>query len=74
MQTTFKLQSEELDQSFLNAIKSLFKGKSISITVKADLDETEYLLSNPVMKKRLVLAIEKFKKGQFKDVDLKDLK
>ncbi|NQV03106.1 MAG: hypothetical protein HQ542_10690, partial [Bacteroidia bacterium] len=42
------------DISFVKAIQNLFKEKVITITVSTDMDETEYLTSNPANEKHLL--------------------
>jgi antitoxin YefM len=64
METVFKLKTKELDMGFIESIKHLFKGKEIEITVKPSQDETEYLLSSPANKKRLLEAIDEVKKNK----------
>jgi antitoxin YefM len=64
METVFKLKTKELDMGFIESIKHLFKGKEIEITVKPAQDETEYLLSSPANKKRLLEAIDEVKKNK----------
>ena len=47
MYTTFHLDTtSELNTDFLKAIKTLFKNQRISVTVEAEMDETEYLMSS----------------------------
>jgi len=57
MYTTYRLNVNELNNNFIKAVKQLFKDKDIEITV-TDFDETEYLLSSPENKKRLLEAID----------------
>jgi len=64
METIFKLKTKELDMSFIESIKNLFKGKEIEITIKSALNETEYLLSSPANKKMLLEAIEEVKRNK----------
>jgi hypothetical protein len=46
MNTTFHLNSNELDEKFLKAVKTMFKGKKISIVIEDYQDETEYLTTS----------------------------
>lgn len=57
MQTTYRLNVNELDENFLEGLKTTFKDKEIEIIV-SEVDETEYLLKSPANKKRLLQAIE----------------
>ncbi|MEI8133610.1 MAG: hypothetical protein WCH46_00870 [bacterium] len=49
MTTTFRVHASELDQDFFERLKAMFNGKEIEIIVheKHDMDETDYLLSDP---------------------------
>jgi antitoxin YefM len=64
METIFKLKTKELDMSFIESIKTLFKGKEIEITIKSAQDETEYLLRTPANKKKLLEAIDEVKRNK----------
>jgi antitoxin YefM len=57
MYTTYHLNVNELNNNFIKSIKQLFKDKDIEITV-SDFDETEYLLSSPENKKRLLESLD----------------
>jgi hypothetical protein len=46
MEATLKLKVSELDDSLFQNIKKLFEGKSVTITISSEDDETNYLLSN----------------------------
>ena len=75
MNTTYHIHANELDIKFVNSLKSLFADKKLKITVSAEHDETEYLLSNPENAKRLLKSIENVKKGKkLVKIDLEKLK
>ena len=55
MEAIYKLNAEEIDPTLMDTIKNLFRGKEITITITtADVDETDYLTSNPANKKHLL--------------------
>ncbi len=62
MYTIYKLKADELDNRFLQALKTMFKGKDIEIAVaeaqQVEEDETDYLLKSPANRERLLKAIE----------------
>ena len=60
MQTIYRLNAKELDNQFLEALKTLFVDKEIEIVV-TELDETTYLLGTPANRKRLLEAAEAVK-------------
>ena len=57
MQTTYNLQTSELDISFITSIKNLYENKKIEITVSEIIDETKYLLQNPINRAKLLQAV-----------------
>ena len=61
METVFKLKAKELDSSFIDSLKSLFKDREIEISIKPTQDETEFLFKTPANKKELLEAIKEVK-------------
>jgi antitoxin YefM len=62
MQTVYHLRTNELDDQFLESLKTLFKGKTIEIIV-SEVDETAYLLHSEANRERLLRAIEHVNNG-----------
>ena len=62
MHTTYRLNDNELDESFLEGLKSTFKGREIEIVV-SEVDETAYLMQSEANRKRLQAAMENVEKG-----------
>ena len=76
MQSTFTLKRDELNIDFIKGLKKMFSGKTLNITVsdnKDEIDETEYLLSNPVNKQMLLDGIAAIEKGDVTKVKLEAL-
>ena len=62
---TFRLSSDELDASFLEKVKSLFAHRELEIIVREpEIDETEYLLSNPQTRQRLLESVANIRDGK----------
>jgi antitoxin YefM len=57
MQVSYRLNANELDNSFLESLKAAFQDKEIEIVVYES-DETAFLLQNPANRKRLLTAVE----------------
>ncbi len=56
MYTIYHVNADELDNRFLEALKTAFRNKQIEIAV-CDADETDYLLRAPANRKRLLKAV-----------------
>lgn len=63
MYTTYRLHADELDADFIEALKTLFKGKEIEIIV-SEVDETAYLFQSEANKTRLLQAAHNIETGQ----------
>lgn len=73
MHTVYRVKANELDVRFLEQLKANFGDKEIEIIV-SELDETEYLLSSEVNKKRLLTAIANVKvQKNLVEMQLEDL-
>jgi hypothetical protein len=57
MEAIFKIGPQELDEKLFLQIKNMFNGKSVTITISTEMDETEYLTANPANKKHLLESI-----------------
>jgi antitoxin YefM len=68
MYAVYKLRAEELDQRFLDTLKSQFQDREIEIAVsevaESAEEETAYLLRSPANRERLLRAIENVAQGQ----------
>ena len=64
MTATYKLHVNELSTELINAIKETFKGKTVSITIQDDIDETDYLLSNEANKQFLEASEAELREGK----------
>ena len=74
MYTTFHLDTtSELNADFLKAIKTLFKNQRISVTVEAEMDETEFLMSNEANKNVILESIKQAERGEVIKVRFEDL-
>lgn len=64
METIFKLKATELDRSFIESVKSLFKDREIEISIKPTQDESDYLLNTSANRKQLMEAIKEIKNNK----------
>lgn len=63
MKATYRIKANELDEKFIEGIKTTFGEQEIEIVV-SDMDETDYLLQSPANKEKLLKAIENVKRGE----------
>lgn len=78
MYALYKLRADELDQRFLDTLKSQFQDREIEIAVSEAVDSTEdetaYLLRSPANRERLLRAIDNVAQGRdLEIVELDDL-
>lgn len=77
MYTLYKINSDELNENFIAAIKAQFPHQTIEISIsevsQVEQDETAYLLANPANKARLLAAIAQVENNQLIDVDIDSL-
>ena len=74
MYTTFHLDTtSELNTDFLIAIKTLFKNQRISVTVEAEMDETDYLMSSEANSHFLEKSMKQIENGEIVKVKFEDL-
>jgi antitoxin YefM len=70
MQNIYRLNANELDQSFLDSLKAKFKDQDIEIIINP-IDETDYLMASEVNRTRLLKAVENIKqRSQLVEVTL----
>ena len=77
MYTLYKINSDELNENFIAAIKAQFPHQAIEIVIsdvqQVEQDETAYLLSNPGNKARLLTAIAQVENNHLIDVEIEGL-
>ncbi len=75
MDTLIKMNAEEINISFIDFIKTSFKGKKIALHIyEEDIDETAFLLQSKSNKKRLFESIENVKNNlNLRVIDYEDL-
>ncbi len=80
MLATYQLSIDELDDSFVNLLKTLHKNREVTIIIRDEMredeyaDETEYLLSNEANREFLLEAVRYIEGGgELVSVDMDDL-
>lgn len=73
MQTVYRLNANELDENFLNGLKTTFKDQEIEIVVYG-VDETAYLMATEANRTRLLQAVENIRqRSNLVEVNLDEL-
>ena len=63
--TVARMNSEDLDMSFIEAVKKMFPNQKIDIKIEtSNIDETEFLLSNPSRKVAIEQSVASLDAGQ----------
>ena len=63
MHTTYRLNANELNQDFLDGLRTTFRDQDIEIVVYA-VDETDYLLKSEANRERLLAAKANVESGK----------
>jgi hypothetical protein len=63
MMTTFHLNTDELDATFIERVKAAFPHQQIAIAV-TEADETDRVMANPELRDRLLRAIDNVEHGR----------
>ena len=63
MTTTYKLNTRELESAFIDTIRTTYPNQVVEIEVREP-DTTEYLLSSPANRERLMEAIKNVEDGK----------
>lgn len=73
MHSIYRINTNELDRNFIDALKVTYPDKEIEIVVY-EVDETAYLLASEANKKHLLQAIKNVKeKSNLVEVDIENL-
>jgi len=71
---TIRLNSNELDMNFVEGIKRLFPNQEITVRVEGGaMDETEFLLSSPKNRERLLQSIVDLNAGKVISFTMEEL-
>ena len=63
METTYRLNTNELGISFINSLKNAYPDQNVEIFVREQ-GETEYLLSSPANREHLEKSIREVEQGK----------
>ena len=76
MDTLIRTSADEISASLVEFIKASFKGKKIAVHIYEDtgMDDTDFLLSNPATKKRLLESVKNVNAfSNMKEYSIKDI-
>ena len=73
MQTTFNLEPYEFTNDFYKILKTMVKNHRVKLTLETEIDETDKILSNPVMTKILEERMANVEKGLVTEVNIDEL-
>ena len=73
MTTTFQLNTSELDNRFIEAVKNLFQNQNIVISIESESDTTAILNTDPLTRQQLTKAMIESRQGNSIAVDFDDL-
>jgi hypothetical protein len=74
MTTTIELNANELNINLLEALKSMFQGQRIRLTVDVEMDETDYLNKSEANRLALEKSIVQLRSGKLKTVSMEELR
>jgi hypothetical protein len=63
MEAVFRLNTRELEASFITSLRDAYPDQNIEITVREQ-DETEYLLCSPANREHLEKSIREIEQGK----------
>lgn len=74
MTTIIELNANELNINLLEALKSMFQGQRIRLTVDVEIDETDYLNKSEANRLALEKSIAQLRSGRLKTVSMEELR
>lgn len=63
-ETTYRTRANEVGQSLIDSIRTMYGDKEIEIIVIEQEDETDFLLKSPANREQLLRAVEDIKNGR----------
>src|SRR3954465_7509593 len=66
MDTLIRMKGDDLNESLIDFLRVSFKGKSMEVHIfeeEPEMDETEFVLRDPVARKEIMESIEEVNKG-----------